>query len=68
MTDKEALARMLAEVLTPDPGKHGATNGLLSYKFSNGVRLSFLCGPSGRLNGVAIQNPDQGEAKKGEGR
>ena len=63
MTDKEALARILGDVLNEDPEKYGATDGLLSYKFSNGVRLSFLCGPSGRLNGVAIQNPDQGEAK-----
>ena len=60
-TDKEALARILGDVLTEDSEKHGATNGLLSYKFSDGVRLSFLCGPSGRLNGVAIQHPKEEE-------
>lgn len=32
-----------------------AEDGLLSTRFPDGTRLSFLCGEGGRLNGVVIQ-------------
>ena len=58
-TDREALARILGEVLLPDASTHNDEKGLLSYLFEDGVRLSFLCGPYGRLNAVAIQRPNK---------
>ncbi len=37
------------------PVEH-AEDGLLTLRFDDGTRLSFLCGPTGRLNVVTVQH------------
>lgn len=54
--DHGHLERIFGAVLKPS-SKHGV-NDLLSYQFDDGTRLSLLCGPTGRLNGVVIDRED----------
>ena len=52
LSDFGALQAMLAPIV---PIEHSA-DGLLTLRFRDGTRLSFLCGPSGRLNVVTVQH------------
>ena len=52
MNDFADLRRIIEEVV---PVEH-VDDGLLTLRFKDGTRLSFLCGPTGRLNGVVVQH------------
>lgn len=52
MTDFENLKRIIGDIV---PAEH-ADDGMLSFRFKDGTRLSFLCGEDGRLNIVTIQH------------
>ncbi len=52
MSDFDDLRRVLEPIV---PVEH-AEDGLLTLRFRDGTRLSFLCGPSGRLNVVTVQH------------
>ena len=52
MTDFEDLRRILEPVVDVEH----AEDGMLTLRFQDGTRLAFLCGPSGRLNGITVQH------------
>ena len=52
MTDFDDLQRIIEPMI---PVEHCA-DGLLTMRFEDGTRLSFLCGPTGRLNVVTVQH------------
>ncbi len=52
LSDFGALQAMLVPIV---PIEHCA-DGLLTLRFRDGTRVAFLCGPSGRLNGVTVQH------------
>ena len=53
-SDAAALRRILGEIF---PVEH-VDPGMLTFRFADGTRMSYLTGPSGRLNGVVIQRDD----------
>jgi hypothetical protein len=60
VTDFEALRSIIGDVVKPEH----EDAGLLTFRFNDGTRLSFLCSDSGRLNGVVIQHgPDTPELR-----
>ena len=60
LTDAAHLLYIIRDVI---PVEH-VKDGLITFRFDNGTRLAFGCGPSGRLNFVSIQQgPDVPEIK-----
>ena len=60
LTDANHLLYIIRDVIPVEHSK----DGLLTFRFGNGTRLAFGCGPSGRLNFVSIQQgPDVPEIK-----
>lgn len=60
MSDETDLRRIIEPIVAVEH----AEGGLLTLRFRDGTRLAFLCGPSGRLNGVVVQHgPDTPELR-----
>ena len=60
LRDADHLLYIIRDIV---PVEH-ADDGLIAFRFDNGTRLAFGCGPSGRLNFVSIQQgPDVPEIR-----
>jgi hypothetical protein len=46
----------LRRIIEPVVSVEHAGDGLLTLRFKDGTRLSFLCGHTGRLNGIVVQH------------